>query len=144
MSNKIIHAVTIHSKRQNIYEAITTQKGLSGWWTTDVKAEAVEDSVINFRFHGPFNPDMKITSLQEDEKVKWECVGGAEQWLGSTFTFDLTGKDGSVVLQFTQVYQKQISDLDYGVYNFNWAYYLQSLKELCETGNGKPFDKDRL
>ena len=26
-----------------------------------------------------------------------------------------------------------------GTYNFNWGYYLQSLKLYCETGMGTPF-----
>jgi hypothetical protein len=27
----------------------------------------------------------------------------------------------------------------FGVYNFNWAYYLESLRKYCETGTGAPF-----
>ena len=27
----------------------------------------------------------------------------------------------------------------YGIYNFNWAYYLESLRMLCADGAGKPF-----
>jgi hypothetical protein len=27
----------------------------------------------------------------------------------------------------------------YGTYNFNWGYYLNSLKQLCGKGDGTPF-----
>ena len=27
----------------------------------------------------------------------------------------------------------------YGIYNFNWGCYLESLRLYCETGTGKPF-----
>jgi hypothetical protein len=30
----------------------------------------------------------------------------------------------------------------YGTYNFNWGYYLNSLKRLCEEGVGTPFDPE--
>jgi len=33
----------------------------------------------------------------------------------------------------------ELADDYYGVYNFNWGYYLESLRLLCVTGTGKPF-----
>jgi hypothetical protein len=44
---------------------------------------------------------------------------------------------------FTQIYAQELSDEVYGTYNFNWGYYLQSLKLLCETGMGTPFKTAR-
>ncbi len=40
---------------------------------------------------------------------------------------------------FVRVYAQELDDEVYGTYNFNWGYYLGSLKELCETGKGKPY-----
>ena len=34
---------------------------------------------------------------------------------------------------------RELSDDAYGTYNFNWGYYLESLRLLGETGTGKPF-----
>jgi hypothetical protein len=39
-----------------------------------------------------------------------------------------------------QEYAIELDDDAYGIYNFNWAYYLESLRLLCETGTGKPFE----
>ena len=33
----------------------------------------------------------------------------------------------------------ELDDDSYGVYNFNWGYYLESLRLLVTTGTGKPF-----
>ncbi len=33
----------------------------------------------------------------------------------------------------------ELDDDSYGIYNFNWGYYLQSLRLFCTTGVGKPF-----
>src|SRR5262249_28032029 len=46
---------------------------------------------------------------------------------------------GETGLTFVQVYAQELSDEVYGTYNFNWGYYLGSLKSLCETGTGTPF-----
>jgi len=43
---------------------------------------------------------------------------------------------------FEQVSAQELSDQVYGTYNFNWGYYLGSLKRLCETGTGTPFNAD--
>ena len=37
------------------------------------------------------------------------------------------------------VHEVRYSHPDYGVYNFNRGYYLESLRLLCATGRGKPF-----
>jgi hypothetical protein len=29
--------------------------------------------------------------------------------------------------------------VQHGVFNYNWAHYLESLRLLCSTGTGKPF-----
>jgi hypothetical protein len=36
-------------------------------------------------------------------------------------------------------YAVELADDYYGVYSFNWGYYLESLRLLCATGTGKPF-----
>jgi hypothetical protein len=33
----------------------------------------------------------------------------------------------------------ELSDDACGVYNWNWAYYIESLRLLCTSGAGKPF-----
>jgi hypothetical protein len=42
-------------------------------------------------------------------------------------------------VRFWQEYATELSDDAYGTYNFNWGYYLESLRLLCTTGAGKPF-----
>ena len=44
-------------------------------------------------------------------------------------------------LRFWQEYAVELDDDAYGVYNFNWGYYLESLRLLCVEGTGKPFDE---
>ena len=43
---------------------------------------------------------------------------------------------------FAQDYARELSDEVYGIYNFNWGYYLNSLKQYCEKGVGVPFVAD--
>lgn len=61
-------------------------------------------------------------------------------WAVNTFRFELVElDDGRCRLRFDQFYAVELSDDDFGVYNVNWGYYLESLRLLCTTGTGKPF-----
>jgi uncharacterized protein YndB with AHSA1/START domain len=53
---QILHAVHIHAAPSAVYRAVTTQTGLSQWWTTRVEAEEREGGVIRFTFAGDFQP----------------------------------------------------------------------------------------
>lgn len=97
--------------------------------------------LVNFTFGGDFNPVMEITGLDEGRELEWRCVSGHEPWLDNTFRFQLAGlEDGDTKLRFWQEYAVELADDYYGTYNFNWGYYLESLRLLCVTGTGKPYE----
>jgi uncharacterized protein YndB with AHSA1/START domain len=135
----ILHAVVIHAPVSKVYEALTTEAGVTGWWTTRASLERGIGGIIRFTFHGDFNPHMKQVTLEPDNRVEWQCVAGHENWQDNTLTFSLTPQDGETSLVFRQQYKRELADDVYGTYNFNWGYYLGSLKALCETGTGTPF-----
>ena len=136
---QILHAVHIHATPSRVYRAITTGADLAGWWTTQVEIEARAGGLIRFTFAGDFHPQMRQTKLEPDRRVEWLCVDGHTNWQDNTFVFQLAERKGETLLQFSQQYAKELSDEVYGIYNFNWGYYLNSLKRLCETGAGTPF-----
>jgi uncharacterized protein YndB with AHSA1/START domain len=136
---QILHSVHIHASPPAVYDAITTAKGLRGWWTKKVEAEERVGGVIRFTFAGDFNPQMKQTTLEKPRLVAWQCVGGHPNWQDNTFRFTLNERQDETLLMFLQDYARELSDEVYGNYNFNWGYYLNSLKQFCESGKGAPF-----
>ena len=140
----IHHVVPIAAPPTRVYEAISTTRGLAGWWTTDVSGSAQPGGVIAFGFTGEFDPEMRVTGLQPGERVTWELAGGHPNWDGSSFEYELQPSGTGTLLRFWQHYGRQLSDDDYGIYNYNWGYYLESLRLLCETGAGKPFEPEEL
>lgn len=138
----ILHAVDIAGSAEDIYDALTSQSGLSGWWTTRVTAAPDVGAVIHFRFGATFNPEMRITALERPRRVTWECIGGHGPWQDNTFEFRVERRDSGCVLRFAQVYSIELGDEEYGRYNFNWGYYLESLRRLVETGRGTPYNRE--
>ena len=137
----ILHAFDIKADHEEVRRALTTLEGLSGWWTTEVTGQTEQGGVIHFTFAGDFNPDMRVDESSEGA-VRWTCVGGHEPWLENTFEFEMTG-EAPVNFMMRQHYARELSDRAYGIYNFNWGYYLDSLRTVVESGNGKPFQVEQ-
>jgi uncharacterized protein YndB with AHSA1/START domain len=136
---QILHAAHIHASPSRVYRAVTSGEGLAGWWAKRVEIDEREGGVIRFTFAGDFHPHMRQTRLEPDRRVEWLCVGGHANWQDNTFVFELDDRKGETLLLFSQHYARELSNEVYGIYNFNWGYYLNSLKQLCETGAGTPF-----
>ena len=156
----IRHTLLIGAPAEKIYSAITTQEGLSAWWTPDTNAKPERDSVARFAFGPSYFKEMKITELKPSRQVKWICIEGAEEWIGTSISFELYPGDKEALLNShpeakDQIQQQKKSDKgtllifhhdDWKEYtpmfaecNYTWGQFLKSLKLLCETGTGRPW-----
>jgi predicted ester cyclase/uncharacterized protein YndB with AHSA1/START domain len=135
----ILHTVDINAPPERVFDALSTQRGLAAWWTPKVKADIRVGGRVDFTFGRTFNPIMLITALERPKRIAWKCVGGHEPWSDNLFQFEIEQRRDGSVLFFRQEYSRQLSDEEYGRYNFNWGYYLDSLRLLAESGAGKPY-----
>jgi Activator of Hsp90 ATPase homolog 1-like protein len=121
--------------------ALTERDSLASWWSTKVDSPtAAVGARAVWTFAGDFHPVMETIHLDAPREVTWRCVAGHEPWQDSTFRFQVDAlDDGRTRLRFWQEYAVELADDYYGVYNFNWGYYLESLRLVCTTGTGKPF-----
>jgi len=138
-SAKIIHVTELAAPPAKVFQALTTLPGLVAWWTTKVEGDPGQAGKIDFTFHGAFDPEMQVTHFDAPSMLAWTCVAGVDQWSENTFRFWLEGRGAGTRLRFRQDYASELSDDDYGIYNYDWGYYLESLRQYCETGTGKPF-----
>jgi uncharacterized protein YndB with AHSA1/START domain len=137
----IHHVLDIDSGPEPVWSALTEPSQMAGWWSTKLTSPpAAVGARTEWTFAGDFNPVMEITDLDEGRELVWRCVSGHEPWQDGIFRFEITTlDDGRTRLRFWQEYAIELADDYYGVYNFNWGYYLESLRLLCVTGTGKPF-----
>jgi uncharacterized protein YndB with AHSA1/START domain len=138
----IHHVVHIDSTPSSVWAAITEGDQLARWWSTKVTScGAAVGARVEFTFEGPFNPVMEIVRIDPESDLEWRCVAGHDPWQDGTFRFNIGAlDDGRTRLRFWQDYAVELDDDAYGIYNFNWGYYLESLRLLCATGQGKPFN----
>jgi uncharacterized protein YndB with AHSA1/START domain len=156
----IRHEVLIGAPVEKIYSAITSQEGLSAWWTPETKAKSERNSVARFAFGPEYFKEMKIAELKPFAQVKWICTTGADEWIGTTISFELQPGDKETLLNSHPEAKDQIQQQrkdnkgtllifhhdDWKEYtpmfaecNYTWGQFLRSLKLLCETGKGRPW-----
>ncbi len=138
----IRHRVGIAAPQARVYEALTTVEGLSSWWTRDVKGDPHLGGTLQFFFGSP-EPGaiMEVTALEPTQHVEWRCVGGADEWVGTTLTFDLTPGDDETVVRFTHAGWREPVEFMYHC-STKWAYFLLGLKGWLEGGEAAPWPKD--
>ncbi|MDF1799961.1 MAG: SRPBCC domain-containing protein [Planctomycetota bacterium] len=137
----IHHEVGVRASVSDVYAALTTDEGLAAWWTTDTTGSGAAGSTIRFRFHGQ-GPDFLVTELIPGELVRWQCFGGGpEAWIGTEVSFRLRPSEGQVSVRFR--HSGWAEETDFLAHcSTKWAVFLLSLKDLLETGTGRPFPRD--
>lgn len=137
----IIHRVGIACPANEIYKALTTDKGLSTWWTTDTAGAGDVGSIIRFRFDGD-GPDFKVEELMTDSLVRWKHSGVMpEAWVETEVSFELKHNHGQTYVLFKHSKWNESSDF-MAHCSCKWAVFLLSLKDAIETGKGRPFPDD--
>jgi uncharacterized protein YndB with AHSA1/START domain len=133
----ILHRVGMKSASlDDVYAALTTLEGLSGWWATDTKGQTEVGGILKFRFE-PGGFDMKVLELNPAESVLWEVTDGPAEWIGTTVRWDLKQEGDYTIVLFAHEGWKEPVEFMYHC-STKWATFLVSLKQLVETGTGAP------
>ena len=134
----IYHRLLIEAPAETVFGALSTQKGLAGWWTPHTTATPETGSIATFTFEPHYTKEMKVEQLKAYSKVHWLCVKGYEDWIGTTIEFDLEPHQKGCVLIFRHDGWKART-AEFASCSYDWALFLRSLKMLCETGKGLPY-----
>jgi uncharacterized protein YndB with AHSA1/START domain len=151
--------VFIATSIDTVFKAITTERGLSGWWTPKVAASAQLGSIARFGFGPSYFKDMLIEEITQPNALRWRCVAGTDEWVGTELTFQLHGGTRGTLMQSHPEVQGQVEQAEafdtgtilcfahsgwraatpmFAECSYTWGRFLHSLKQLCETGRGHP------
>jgi uncharacterized protein YndB with AHSA1/START domain len=134
-----------------VYQALTTQQGLRGWWTQDCDAETGVGGSIRFGFGSNATKAVRIEQLVPGREVLWLCtmaqihVGGLkrkDEWVGTQIAFHLSEEgQGQTRLHFEHV--GLVPEFEcYDLCNQGWQFFMDSLQQYIATGRGTPFVPD--
>lgn len=132
----IRHKLVVKASPEQVYEAVTTQDGIKGWWCKDTTAKP-ELGFLNLFIFGPYRNEMKVTALEPAKKVEWQCMQSVDEWVDTSISFELEEKNGNTILRFQHAHWRAATDF-FAACNYDWALFMKSLKTFCETGTGNP------
>ena len=138
---EIRHRIGIRASAADVYRKLTTDQGLSTWWTEDTRGAGAVGSIIQFRF-GNDGPDFEVIELVPNLLVRWRHSGSMPQdWIETEISFHLSEDDKQTIVLFSH-YNWKLADDFLAHCSTKWAIFLMSLKASIETGSGNPFPDD--
>lgn len=142
----IKHRVGIKASQDKVYQALSTLKGISGWWTKDTTGESEIGKTVVVRFHTPEGKevgsmDIKILDLKPLEKIHWKFSAGPQEWIGTEVLFELHQEEDYTIVLFSHI--NWAEEVAFKAHcSMKWAIFLLSLKQLLENGKGNPSPED--
>lgn len=143
---EINHRVGIKAPVSKVYDALSTVEGVAGWWTKETTGVSDPGGSVDVRFFTPQGKEIggmifEVIELVPDKKVHWRFTGGPEEWIGTDVIFDLSSEDDYTIVLFNHKNWRELVEFTYHC-SMKWALFMMSLKELIETGRGKPSPGD--
>jgi uncharacterized protein YndB with AHSA1/START domain len=142
----IFHKVGIKAPIAKVYNSLATAEGVKAWWTQEISGESKLGGTLIFFFRnddGSIKGEMhaEVMALAPNKRVQWLVKSGPKEWVGTTITFDLSEADGYTIVLFA--HRKWREEVEFmGHCSMKWATFLLSLKQLGETGKGRPAPDD--
>ena len=135
----IYHQIGIKAPLNDVYKAIATEEGVTGWWT-QTSGDPEINGKLDFSFGGHV-VSAKVTAKTADKYVEWTVGGDAGEWLDTRICFDLEEKPDQVMVNFRHDDWKEATPF-LAHCSTKWGVFMLSLKDYLETGAGKPFPHD--
>jgi len=142
----IIHRIGIKAPVSKVYNALSTVEGVADWWTKDTTGESKSGGTVKVLFRSPTGKELgtmqfEVTQLKPNQEVVWRFKSGPEEWLGTDVSFSLSQSGDYTMLMFGHKNWRE--PVEFMAHcSMKWATFLLSLKELVETGKGKPAPED--
>ncbi|MYS22882.1 Uncharacterized conserved protein YndB, AHSA1/START domain [Streptomyces sp. DvalAA-14] len=122
-----------------VYDALTTVRGVTGWWT-EATGNGGTGGELRFFFGDDVPAIMRVDEARPASLVRWTCLGYAPvpDWAGTTITFELSPRsNGGSELAFRHHGLTPRVEC-YTMCKQGWDHFLPSLRAYVETGQGNP------
>jgi len=128
----ILHRVGIGAPIEKVYKTLTTIEGNKAWWDSNAIGDAAEGGILTF-----FKHDFLVVETTPSRRVRWKCVKGSPEWTNTEVTFDLVYRQDQTFVLFKHAGWAEPVEFMHHC-STKWATFLLSLKQLLETGKGRP------
>lgn len=142
----IVHRVGIKAPANRVFKAVSSAAGIGGWWSQEASGGSKVGDTATFVFRSPAGDVigtfvMELRELKPDQRASWRVKDGPPEWVGTVIEFDLKQEgDYTIVLFGHRGWREAIEFTAHC--SMKWAVFMLSLRELVETGTGRPSPVD--
>ncbi|MCY3002214.1 MAG: SRPBCC domain-containing protein [Planctomycetota bacterium] len=139
--------LTLRASPDTVFAALTTPRGIAGWWSDDSDVPAAVGATVRVRFDCA-KKDFRIERLEPGRAVEWRCTAAyidlpqlerRSEWVGTRLRFELApAANGSTELAFEHEGLEPTLDC-FELCRAGWQQFLGSLQRFVETGRGEPY-----
>ena len=134
----VLHELGIQATPDAVYAALTEEAGIKAWWSEHTKAEPTVGFLNEVSFYGNMVTfKLRNQTLEPGKRVVWAVEGGPPDWANTAMTWTISTKDGKTTLHFAHRGFAS-TEGSFASINYNWGWYLISLKFYLEKGAGMP------
>lgn len=142
-SCSIRHEVGIKASPEAVYEALTDVPKLAAWWTSDTRGKGSKvGDVLEFWF-GDFCQKFEVVELKPGQLVRWKATKKEtmDEWAGTEVSYALSADEDQCWVAFGHTGWRDEEGM-FAHCSTKWAVFMLSLKDLLETGKGRPAPDD--
>jgi uncharacterized protein YndB with AHSA1/START domain len=138
--SEIITQFDVAASKATVWDALKTEKGVRGWWTTRAEVPEGVGNVLKLHFpDAPMSWDLRVDEAAEHERLRWHCVAGPPPWVDTDILFRLDdAPDGGTRVVFDHVGWKDAEEM-VRIVTFGWVEMFLRLKGYAETGRPQPY-----
>jgi uncharacterized protein YndB with AHSA1/START domain len=134
----VLHQVGIQSSPKTVFTALTEENGIKAWWSEHAKAQAKVGFLNEVSFYGAsVTFKLRVKELDPDKKVVWAVESGPPDWANTDITWTISKHDGQTLLHLAHRGFASTGG-NFAAVNYNWGWYVTSLKFYLEKGQGMP------
>lgn len=141
----ITHNLIIKASPETVYNAVSTEKGINGWWSKDCTVGDIEgeNSVLKFNKEGTIvEMGFQTLTLTPGRKVVWKCIeNGNPAWIGTKIITEISESEEGCKVLFSHAdfADKWESQEPFEMTKTGWGHFVNSLVTYCEKGEGQPW-----
>jgi uncharacterized protein YndB with AHSA1/START domain len=135
---EIDHEIKISATPEQVFAALTTLDGVTGWHTPTATGTGAVGSewVFSFTDHPEFS--WEVLASDAPSRVEWRCTRGPGDSVGTTATFTLTKTDDDRTLLEHVHAGWPGTHGNFRKCNTTWGVLLHHLRDYAETGDPAP------
>jgi hypothetical protein len=116
----IIHYFQVKSPIESVFEAISSARGISKWWSRKTTGYSEFGALLELEFSDDVHWQAQVTEMDPD-------------WMDSRVGFQLSSGPEAVDVKFYHKGWKEAND-HYYISSYCWAMYLRIMKRYVEFG----------